>query len=76
MNEQPVVTPPTKVVMRGWSQICPFVGCKSPRTARKHLDALGLLVYTFGRPVLSVDAYRLALLRSQYPQAGEIAEAK
>jgi hypothetical protein len=67
----PVVNPPTKVVMRGWAEICPFVGLKSYRAARKHLEALGLLVYVSGRPVLSVDAYRLALLNLQYPRAAE-----
>jgi len=62
--------------MRGWKQICPYVGLKSYRAARKHLEALGVLVYVSGRPMLSVDAYRLALLNMQYPKATENVEAK
>lgn len=76
MNTQPIVNPPTKIVMRGWREICPFVGLKSYRAARKHLEALGVLVYVSGRPMLSVDAYRLALLNMQYPKAVENVEAK
>lgn len=58
----------TKGTLRGWKQICPFVGYSSYRPARKHLKKLGLLFYENRRPVLSVDAYRLEMIRRQMPQ--------
>jgi len=63
MFEGPIVDAIPKVVLRGWRNICPFLGLKNYRAARKHLEALGILYYESRRPVLSIDAYRRALLR-------------
>lgn len=65
MSSQSPIDPTPKVVLRGWKNICPFLGLKNYRAARKHLESLGLLFYDAKRPLLSIDAYRSALYKKQ-----------
>lgn len=47
---------------RGWQEICEYLGVIDPKTAKKILLEMKLLVYEAGRPVLSTEAYRIRAL--------------
>ncbi len=57
------ITDKNIIEYRGWKEICPFLGVKCKSTARRRLKDMHLLVYDGGKPVLNVEAFRLASLQ-------------
>jgi len=51
------------IEVRGWKEICEFLGVGDFRTARKILAEKNLLIYECGRPVLNIEAYRIASIQ-------------
>lgn len=55
------------IELKGWKRICRLLKVKSRITAKKRLEREGLLCYEHGRPVLSVDAFKIVVMQRHLP---------
>lgn len=52
------------IELRGRKEICKFLCTKSWFTAKRRLQRIGLFAHEGGRPVLNIEAYKIASLEN------------